>query len=587
MGKEGIRMAVFKVIGNEFTYDGKPVRILSGAIHYFRVVPEYWKDRLLKLKACGLNTVETYVAWNIHEPQKGIFCFEGMADIVKFIKTAQELGLFVIVRPGPYICSEWELGGLPAWLLKEPGIRLRCYNRPYLERVDAFFDVLMEKLKPLLCTNGGPIIAMQVENEYGSYGNDKKYLDYLRQGLLRRGVDVLLFTSDGPTDLMLRGGTLPDLLKTVNFGSRPEEALEKLREYQKTGPAMCSEYWNGWFDHWGEEHHTRSPQDAAETLDKMLKLGFSVNLYMFHGGTNFGFMNGANYNEKYEPTITSYDDDAPVSEDGELTPKFFAFREVIQKHTGIPPVELPAPIPKKAYGKVELREKQGLFESLPILSSPVHSPYPLPMEEVGNGLGFILYQTRVIGPHLKCDLDIREVHDRAMIYINGKYIDTLYRGDGKTVLKVDFPMEENILEILVENMGRINYGPYLMDRKGITENVRLDYQFQFDWTIYPLPLDKIQHIHYKDECHHEGPVFYRGHFEVTEPADTFLYMDGWEKGVAFINGFNLGRYWKIGPQKTLYVPAPLLRKGSNEIVIFELHKTKEPVVEFMDRSILG
>lgn len=580
-------MATFKVIGNEFTYDGKPVRILSGAIHYFRVVPEYWKDRLLKLKACGLNTVETYVAWNIHEPQKGVFCFEGMADIVKFIETAQELGLLVIVRPGPYICSEWELGGLPAWLLKEPGIRLRCYNRPYLERVDAFYDVLMEKLKPLLCTNGGPIIAMQVENEYGSYGNDKKYLDYLRQGFLRRGVDVLLFTSDGPTDVMLQGGTLPDILKTANFGSRPEEALEKLREYQQAGPAMCSEYWNGWFDHWGEEHHTRSPEDASETLDKMLQLGFSVNLYMFHGGTNFGFMNGANYNDKYEPTITSYDDDAPVSEDGELTPKFFAFREVIQRHTGIPSMELPAPIPKEAYGKVELKEKQGLFESLPMLSSPVHSPYPLPMEEVGNGLGFILYQTRVIGPRLECDLDIREVHDRAMIYINGKYIDTLYRGDGKNVLKVDFPMEENTLEILVENLGRINYGPYLMDRKGITENVRLDYQFQFDWTIYPLPLDNIQPIHYTNECHREGPVFYRGNFEVTEPADTFLYMDGWEKGVAFINGFNLGRYWKIGPQKTLYVPGPLLRKGSNEIVIFELHKTKEPVVEFIDRSILG
>ena len=287
-------MSEFKISGRNFAYDGKPVRILSGAIHYFRVVPEYWRDRLLKLKACGLNTVETYVAWNMHEPEPGQFCFEGMADIARFVEIAGELGLFVIVRPGPYICAEWEFGGLPAWLLADSDIRLRCYDRSWLEKVDRFYDELMPRLKPLLCTNGGPVVAMQVENEYGSYGNDKKYLNYLKEGLIRRGIDVLLFTSDGPSDEMLRGGTLPDVYKTVNFGSRPEEGFQKLQEYQPDQPLMCTEFWNGWFDHWGEPHHTRDGKDAADVLDQMLKAGASVNFYMFHGGTNFGFRNGAN-----------------------------------------------------------------------------------------------------------------------------------------------------------------------------------------------------------------------------------------------------------------------------------------------------
>ena len=347
-------MAIFEIAGGKFLYDGKPVRLLSGAIHYFRVVPDYWRDRLLKLKACGLNTVETYVAWNLHEPEPGEYNFSGMVDLVSFIETAGELGLYVIVRPGPYICAEWEFGGLPWWLLQDPTMRVRCFHRPFLEKVDRYFDVLIPKLVPLQCTQGGPIIAMQVENEYGSFGNDLRYLEHLKDALRKRGVDVLLFTSDGPSDLLLQGGTMPFIFKTVNFGSSPKEAFAKLKEYQPDKPLVCMEYWNGWYDQWGEEHRTRPPEEAAAVLDEMLQLGASVNFYMFHGGTNFGFYNGAGCREKYLPTVTSYDYDAPVSESGDLTEKYFQVRDVIAKYAPVDPDLLPQPIPKKAYGKVEL-----------------------------------------------------------------------------------------------------------------------------------------------------------------------------------------------------------------------------------------
>lgn len=580
-------MNSFEIIENDFYYLGNPIRILSGAIHYFRVIPEYWKDRLLKLKACGLNTVETYVAWNFHEPKKDSFNFQGMADIVKFIETAQELGLFVIVRPGPYICAEWEFGGLPAWLLNEPEIRLRCFNESYLNRVNIFFDQLMKRLTPLLCTNGGPIIAIQLENEYGSYGNDKKYLQYLKEALISKGINVPLFTSDGPTDLMLLGGTLPEILKTINFGSNPEEALLKLREYQKDGPVMCTEYWNGWFDHWGENHHTRSYEDAANTLDKMLELGYSINLYMFHGGTNFGFYNGANYQNKYEPTITSYDYDSALTEDGEITAKYVAFQKVIKKYTSTKNIELPPKLSKKAYGKVVLDKYQSLWKSLETISQPIQSTYPLSMEKLGQNLGFILYETKVSGLRNNCVLTITDVHDRAMVYVNGNFSGVIYRGETNKELTINFDMEVNTLHILVENMGRVNYGRYLMDFKGITENVRLDYQFQFEWTIYPLPLDNIDNLNFENSLSSQGPAFYKGTFNVDFPADTFLSLDGWEKGVAFINGFNLGRYWKVGPQKTLYIPGPLLKKGKNEIIIFELYNVEETIVNLIDTPILG
>lgn len=579
-------MSIFKIDGKNFVFDGESIQIISGAIHYFRVVPEYWKDRLLKLKACGLNTVETYVPWNLHEPKPGQFNFEGLADIVRFIETAGEVGLHVIVRPGPYICAEWEFGGLPAWLLEDSDIHLRCYDASYLEKVDRFFDALLSRLKPLQCTNGGPIIAMQVENEYGSYGNDKKYLNYLKEGIIQRGIDVLLFTSDGPTDEMLQAGTLPDVFKTVNFGSRPEEGFRKLLEYQADQPLVCMEFWNGWFDHWGAPHHKRDADDAANTLDQMLKAGASVNFYMFHGGTSFGFMNGANYNEGLAPTVNSYDYDAAISESGDLTDKYYTYKKVISKYTVIEEEILPPPIPKKAYGKVTLDQSAELFESLDLLTEPVQRTCPEPMEKLGQNYGYILYRNQVSGPRKDNHLLIQDLHDRALVFLDGEFQGIVERGQ-KELLKLDIPSETAQLDILVENMGRINYGRRLKDYKGITEGVYLGTHFLFDWTIFPLPMEDLSELIFHNSEFKNCPGFFRGTLEINEPADTFLRTDGWKKGIAFINGFNLGRYWEIGPTKTMYIPAPLLKVGKNEIVIFELEGTENLSVEFVDKPDLG
>lgn len=583
-------IAPLQMVGDRLHMDGQPFRLISGAVHYFRIVPEYWRDRLLKLKACGCNTVETYVAWNVHEPREGEFTFEGIADLPAFIRLAGELGLYVIVRPSPYICAEWEFGGLPAWLLSVPGLRLRCYNEPFLEKVDRYYDVLLPLLVPLQSTRGGPLIAMQIENEYGSYGNDQAYGVHLKESFLRRGVDVLLFTSDGPEDHMLQGGLLPNVWATVNFGSRPAEAFAKLQQYRPGDPLMCMEFWNGWFDHWGEKHHTREAADAAQALDEMLQQGASVNFYMFHGGTNFGFMSGANCHERYEPTVTSYDYDAAVSESGEVTEKFYAFRKVLEKHMDLAPLTLPDPIPKRNYGKVAMTERAPLFLQLDNLASAAAGVYPVPMEELGQNYGFILYRTRVSGPRGTVALTLQEVRDRATVYLNGEYQGVIERWEPESKLELTIPEGGAELSILVENMGRVNYGPHMHDHKGITHGVRLGYQFLYHWQMYPLPLERVDGIRFsavaeggkKDE-----PVFFRGILDIQEqPMDTFLDLKGWKKGVAFINGFNLGRYWEVGPQRTLYIPAPLLRTGENELILFELHGCDRPEVTLIDRPIL-
>lgn len=571
-----------------FYIGDEKITILAGAIHYFRVVPEYWEDRLRKLKSCGLNTVETYVAWNMHEPRPGEFNFSGLADLVGFVRLAQELDLYVMVRPGPYICSEWDLGGLPAWLLKDPAMRLRCCYKPYLEAVDRFFDQLIPKLVPLQTTRGGPIIMIQVENEYGSYGNDSQYLAYLRDGLIGRGIDVPLFTSDGGTDWMLQGGILPDVFKTVNFGSRPKENFQKLLEYQPNQPLICMEFWNGWFDHWGEEHHTRDPRDVANTVQEMLDIGASFNFYMFHGGTNFGFYNGANHGGKYEPTITSYDDDALISECGELTPKYHAVREALQKAGYDTDYPIPEPIPKVAYGKVHLRGAVSLFEAAPQLANKYVSVYPQPMEMFEQNFGFILYRTKVSGPRIGQKLEILDLCDRAYIFLNQEYQGVMMRSEQNS-LQLTIPPGGATLDILVENMGRINYGPLLHDRKGITHGVLLQNQFLYHWEVFTLPLDNLQVLKFEQEVDDQKvPGFYQGTFEVQGRSDTFVRLPGWVKGVCFVNGFNLGRYWERGPQQTLYLPAPLLRDGTNEIVIFELEQVPgSRTIELIDQPDLG
>lgn len=585
-------MSVLTVQNDQFHYDNKPIRLLSGAIHYFRIVPEYWQDRLLKLKACGFNTVETYIPWNFHEPTPGTFNFEGMADVESFIHLAGELGLHVIVRPSPYICAEWEFGGLPAWLLADRDIQLRCMNRPYLDKVDTYYDELLPRLKPLLSSNGGPIIAMQIENEYGSYGNDTEYLQYLEQTMISRGIDVLLFTSDGPENHMLQGGMVPNVLETVNFGSRAEEAFEMLRRYQPQGPLMCMEYWNGWFDHWGEEHHVRNGDEVAEVFEKMLSLGASVNFYMFHGGTNFGFTSGANGLERdlYEPTITSYDYNAPLNEAGDPTEKYFAVRDIIAKYTDLPQMEVPKALPKQAYGTVPVTSQAVLFDQLHKLSEPIKSVTPEPMERYGQNNGFIVYETVITGPREEKELIIQDCHDRALVFLNDEFKGIIERWDSSKKVHFEVPNDGVRLKILVENMGRINYGPYLADRKGITEGVRHGNQFLYGWTVWTLPLDDLNPLSFTtiEQERTTSPAFYRSQLNIENtPADTFLKLEGWSKGVVYINGFNIGRYWKSGPQKTLYIPAPLLRQGSNEIIVFDIDGTESLQLQFVDQPELG
>jgi beta-galactosidase len=578
---------------DQFLLDGKRFRILSGAMHYFRVLPEYWRDRLEKTRAFGLNTVETYVAWNLHEPRLGEFHFHGMLDVVKFIETAADVGLKVIVRPGPYICSEWDFGGLPSWLLKDPNMQVRCAYPPYLAAVDRFFEALLARLAPLQSTRGGPIIAMQVENEYGSYGNDKAYLRHLVDELRSHGVSSFLFTSDGPRDNCLQGGTLPDVFKTVNFAFDAKEALTKLREYQPQGPLMVTEFWSGWFDHWGEQHHimadgSDSIQRSVDTLDEILAAGASVNFYMFHGGTNFGFMNGANGEpDPYQADVTSYDYACPLSEWGDPSSRYEAYRAVLKKYVDLPSTSNIQPITKRAYGIVEMSESVGLFDSLDALSQPRRSLTALPMEMYDQDYGFILYRTRVSGPRTG-NIHVRGLHDRAQLFLNGQLCGVLDRESGNEYLTV--AISQNVqVDILVENMGRVNFGPSLLDRKGITGGVTVDDQYQFGWEVYPLPLSNLSQLQFSNQemTNVRMPAFFRARFDVDEPSDTFLALPGWTKGVVWLNGFNLGRYWERGPQKTLYVPAPLLKPGQNELVVFELHGMQNRLAEFRDTPELG
>ena len=582
------------ILDDQFLLDEKPFRILSGAIHYFRVVPEYWQDRLEKARLFGLNTVETYVPWNLHEPRPGEFLFDGMLDLVRFIRAAGELGLKVILRPGPYICSEWDFGGLPAWLLKDPAMQVRCKYPPYLQAVDRFFAAILPLVVPLQVSHGGPIIAVQVENEYGGYGNDHAYMLYLADGLRTRGIDSLLFTSDGPYDGHIQGGSLSGLLKTVNFAFGAKRALAKLRQYQPGKPLMVTEFWSGWFDHWGEARH----QNAIGlpgflnilAFKNILRAGASLNFYMFHGGTSFGFMNGANVDlNRYRADIGSYDYSAPLNEAGDFTPKAIKYHRILRQHIPALP-ELPAVVssPRSAFGKVVLDEIIPLFDdALRVLSQPHHRSAPEPMENFDQAYGFILYRTQLPGPRKNDMLKLLDLHDRAQVFLDGVPIGTLEREFPSRTLFLNIPAPGARLDILVENMGRVNFGPHLMDRKGITHGVTLSGQLQFDWEIYPLPLDDLRSLAFSTIPATRYPALLRGTFDVPSRADTWLSLPGWTKGVVWLNGFALGRHWSRGPQRTLYIPAPLLQEGTNELIVLELEGTRSTLVEFIDHADLN
>ncbi len=602
---------MFEIKNKEFYMDGKPFKIYSGAMHYFRTLPEYWEDRLTKLKLAGFNTVETYTCWNLHEPKPGKFNFEGMLDIERFVKTAQKVGLYCIVRPGPYICAEWDFGGLPAWLLKDKNMQIRCMYPDFLTCIERYYRELLGRLKPLLQTNGGNIIAMQVENEYGSYGNDKDYLKYVEKLTRDCGIDCELFTSDGNWKNMISGGSLPHIYKVLNFGSKAKTAFNCLKDFENDGPNMCGEFWCGWFDHWRDIHHTRKAEEIVKEVQDFLDCGASFNFYMFHGGTNFGFNAGANHNpgKAYEPTITSYDYCALLNEWGDYTPGYHAVRELLHKHQGLEMKELPPSPELQTIGTVELTESAGLFENLENIGEKHRVPVPESMEYFGQNFGMIYYETVIRGHYDPIPLMIRNVHDFGFVYVDDKYkkfIDrTVYTQTGKfslgslfkkftkddqdtTTVFIGSVDGEKKIGLLVDTMGRVNYGEKMNDRKGFSD-IYIANQRQMGYDVWTLPLDNLDKLQYKKAekfNKDKGAMFYKGTFKASSKADCFVHLDGFEKGYVWINGFNLGRYWSVGPQKSLYLPGSLL-KEENEIVVCETLGMKKPEVKILNTHDLG
>ena len=559
-------------IRDNFYLNGEPFKIISGAFHYFRTVPEYWQDRIEKLVNMGCNTVETYIPWNFHEPEKGNFRFDGMHDIEHFIHLAEKLGLYIIIRPSPYICSEWEFGGLPAWLLRDRNMRLRCSYEPYLNAVKEYYSVLIPKLVPHQCDRGGGVILVQLENEYGYYGNDTAYLEFLRDTLRELGVTVPFVTSDGPwSEPKFKSGMLNGALPTGNFGSGAEWQFGQMRKYiGENKPLMCMEFWNGWFDAWGEEQHTTSPEKAASELDELLKRG-SVNFYMFEGGTNFGFMSGRNGGSK-TGDVTSYDYDAPLTEDGQITEKYRLFKEVIAKYTDIHEIPLTTEIRRRAYGRISCTGKTDLFSVLDKISVPVKSSYPLTMEDIGQDYGYILYRMKIRDIETVSEIRLEGAADRVQCYHNGEFVYTAFAENMWEKFEPQQKRTSGIIDLLCENTGRENFGTGLENqRKGISGGVKINDHRHFGFEIYPLPLDErqIAALDFGIGYIENTPAFYRFELDIDEPCDTFLDTDGFGKGCAFVNGFNIGRFWEIGPQKRLYIPAPLLQIGKNTIVIFE------------------
>lgn len=557
--------------GDHFALDGKPFQIISGELHYERIPREYWRDRLKKARAMGLNTISTYVFWNAHEPKPGVYDFGGMLDVAAFVRMAQKEGLYVILRPGPYACAEWDLGGLPAWLLADPDIRLRSADEKFLGPAERWLKRLGKEVAPLQLTRGGPIIAVQVENEYGSFGKpaegDKQYLRRILASLRDAGLgEVLLYTADGGSQLP--AGTLPDIHAVVNFGPGDAKGeFAKLQKFRPGRPMMSGEYWAGWFDHWGEKHHDTDVKQQAEELDWILSQGYSINLYMFHGGTSFGFMNGANWQKAYEPDVTSYDYDAPVSESGALTKKYLAFRDVIAKHrAGVKFPDPPAALPVIDVPEFELAENAPLWANLP---TPISIEHLRSMEAFGQSYGYVLYRTKIKAV-VSGELIVSEMRSYARVFVNGKLAGTLDRRKKQDRLRID-AAANSTLDILVEGTGRINFTTELRkERQGINGAVTLVGRELTGWQVFLLPMDDLSKLQFSKSNGDasSSPAFYRGQFELHDTGDTFLDTRGWGKGAVWINGHALGRFWNLGPQQTLYVPAPWLRKGKNEVVVF-------------------
>ncbi|XP_011888591.1 PREDICTED: beta-galactosidase-1-like protein 2 isoform X2 [Cercocebus atys] len=559
--------------GWNFMLEDSTFWIFGGSIHYFRVPREYWRDRLLKMKACGLNTLTTYVPWNLHEPERGKFDFSGNLDLEAFVLMAAEIGLWVILRPGPYICSEMDLGGLPSWLLQDPGMRLRTTYKGFTEAVDLYFDHLMSRVVPLQYKRGGPIIAVQVENEYGSYNKDPAYMAYVKKALEDRGIVELLLTSDNKDGLSK--GIVQGVLATINLQSTRELQLLTtfLFNVQGTQPKMVMEYWTGWFDSWGGPHNILDSSEVLKTVSAIVDAGSSINLYMFHGGTNFGFMNGAMHFHDYKSDVTSYDYDAVLTEAGDYTAKYMKLRDFFGSISGIPLPPPPDLLPKVSYEPITPVLYLSLWDALKYMGEPIKSEKPINMENLpvngGNGqaFGYILYETSITSSGVLSG----RVRDRGQVFVNTVSIGFL---DYKTT-KIAVPLIQGytMLRILVENRGRVNYGENIDDqRKGLIGNLYLNDSPLKKFRIYSLDMKKSFFQRFgldKWSSLPETPTlpaFFLGSLSISStPCDTFLKLEGWEKGVVFINGQNLGRYWNIGPQKTLYLPGPWLSSGINQV----------------------
>ncbi|KAM9318866.1 beta-galactosidase-1-like protein 2 [Pholidichthys leucotaenia] len=580
------RLEGLRADSSQFTLEGEPFRILGGSIHYFRVPKAYWEDRLLKMKACGLNTLTTYVPWNMHEPERGTFNFQDQLDLKAYVSLAAQMGLWVILRPGPYICAEWDLGGLPSWLLQDKDMQLRTTYPGFVDAVNLYFDKLVSVIKPLMFEEGGPIIALQVENEYGSFAKDEKYMPFIKNGLQSRGVNELLLTSDNWEGL--RYGGIEGVLKTINLQRLSFGAIQHLADIQPQKPLMVMEYWSGWFDVWGEHHHVFHVEDMLVVVSEILDRGISINLYMFHGGTSFGFMNGAMDFGTYKPQVTSYDYDAPLSEAGECTPKYQHLRKLFSQYHSEPLPEVPSPQEKTAYKPVFFEQNISLWNSLQFTDKPYRSERPVNMENLpvnngsGQSYGYTLYETTVSsGGALNSKNNIR---DRALVFVDRQFVGCLdYRThelalpDGKGA---------RTLSLLVENCGRVNYGKALDEqRKGIVGDIEMNHTPLTGFTIFCL--DMKPNFMKRLTCSGQWktgtkstsvPGFFQARMCVDgPPRDTFITLPGWGKGVVFINGQNLGRYWYIGPQNFLYLPAPWLRSGENQIIVFEEQKMDDRI----------
>jgi beta-galactosidase len=577
----------FSIGPDAFLIDGKPIQLISGEMHYGRIPAEDWRQRLSMARAMGLNAVTVYCFWNLHQPDPGPFNFTGRADVAEFCRIAQQQGLKIILRPGPYVCAEWEFGGFPAWLLKDHSLKVRTGDQKYEAYAAAYLKALGTQLVPLQIDHGGPIILVQVENEYGSFGNDKGYLNRLRDTLRDAGFTVPFFTADGG-NRMMQAGHIPGVLPGLNGGG--EDVFEQIQKYSAHGPYFVPEFYPGWLDHWGEPHQTRGGKETADSLNWLLEHNVSVSLYMFHGGTNWDGMSGANFGGHYQPQPTSYDYDAPLDESGRPTEKYRLLREVILKHLSredaakVPAV--PAIDPPGVIAPIHLTRSVSVLEHLP---APVQSEKPLSMEDIGQNYGYILYRTQLTGP-LSGGLKINEVPDYAYVSLNGKRVATIDRRLRQSPMSIDVPTGPATLDLLVENMGRINYGGQLMhNRKGITDSVTLAGRTLTGWAMYPLTPQYLASLTSTsgNTASVNVPAVYEGSFDVPQVGDTFLDLRPWTKGRVFVNGHDLGRYWALGPQQTLYLPGVWLKPADNIIKVFEQEKAPaEAIVAGLDHAIL-